>query len=138
MGLIMLIRPDGWRPTYEPSREAAFSSDPATPVVAYRLWQVRGATHIGGDDRRVEGQLRGLPALCPAEWRKRQEAAYCLSKPIAGRANSPESAVIHEGTPSPARECTCGLSAFYDPLPPQEGVSGVVTFTGRRSCTTSG
>jgi hypothetical protein len=134
MGLIMLMGPspeESWRPTYEPSREAEFSPDPARAIVAYRLWQVRGSTHVEGDVRRFEWRLCGVHPLCPAQWRKREAVAYCLSKPIAGRANSPELAVVHDDTPSPSRACTCGLSAFYEAPQPQPCVSGVVTIMGR-------
>jgi len=133
-GLIMLNGPTGdrtWRPTYEPSREHEFGDEQERPVVAHRVWQVRGATICEGASERFEWSLCGIHALCPDYWTSREEIAHCLSRPIAGRAGSPQSAVIHEDTAPPALQCTCGLSAFYDPFPARPGVSGVVTVSGR-------
>jgi hypothetical protein len=123
MGEILIAGPGargGWRPTYEPSSECDFSAEPGRPVLGYRLWQIRTP----------EDGLRGIHPFCPAQWRDRTKVAGCLSRPIAGRANSPELAVVHDTAP-PARECTCGISAFYDPLHGERGVSGVVAIEGR-------
>jgi hypothetical protein len=119
-------REGGWRPTYEPSSECDLSDQTTQPIVAYRMWQVRHYRHCPGGE--VTPALCGTHPLCPAQWRERGVAAYCLSRPIAGRAGAPELAIEHD-TPSPDRTCTCGVSAFYEPFE-SWGVSGVVALSG--------
>jgi hypothetical protein len=41
-----------------------------------------------------------------------------------------DSALFHS-SPAPARNCTCGLSAFYGPPLDGRGISGVIAVSGR-------
>ncbi len=134
MGEILIAGPGrggGWRPAYEPSSECDLGEIGERPIVVYRMWKVRRGHRYPGDVPFAD--LAGTQALCPAPWREREVTAYCLSKPIAGRAGQPELFVDHD-PPSPERRCTCGLSAFYDPLE-HWGMRGVGAVAGRASLT---
>jgi hypothetical protein len=131
MGEILIVGPGrdgGWRPTYEPSSERVFNPQAARPIVVYRFWQLR--RYRSWPAQEPGWGLFGIHPLCPSEWRERTVVAYCLSRPIAGRASQPESAIVHD-TPAPERGCTCGVSAFYEPLSGEPGVTGVVVIWGR-------
>jgi hypothetical protein len=128
----IIIAPHLLQPRYAPYREVTIGESEDPPLVAYRVWQIRG-TSVWPDGN-LTYELRGIHPLCPAAWTDRRHEGYCLSKPIHGRANRAHEYVPHDAAP-PVATCTCGVSAYYEPISDTgDGwpiVAGVVSLSGR-------
>ena len=128
----IIVAPHLRQPTYAPYREITIDPLSTARLVGYRVWQIRGARLW--PDMRLIYELRGIHPLCPAVWEHRRHDAHCLSKSIHGKANRTREYVRHDSAP-PVATCTCGVSAYYDPIEersdPWPVVAGVVSLGGR-------
>ena len=128
----IIIAPHLKQPRYAPYREIVIDSTFEVPLVAYRVWQVRGSRIW--PDLNLEYGLRGIHPLCPATWDNRRHAAYCLSKSIHARGNRTGDYVPHD-SPPPVATCTCGVSGYFEPIEDAgDGwpiVAGVLSVSGR-------
>lgn len=128
----IIVAPHLRQPTYVPYREVTIDPLSTGPLVAYRVWQIRGV-RVWPDTRLIH-ELRGIHPLCPVAWHHRRHDAHCLSKAIHGRANRAQEYVPHD-TPPPVATCTCGVSGYYDPIEDTGHgwpiVAGVISLSGR-------
>jgi hypothetical protein len=95
--------------TSSPSASAG-APDLAWPVIGFRQWRLVG------------GVLKSM--FVAGDWLAAEQHARCY----AGR---------HDGTVVPAKECSCGIYAYYDPVPrmasagTRELVAGVIVLWGQ-------
>ena len=128
----IIIAPHLNQPRYTPYREITIDSTSGKPVIAYRLWQIRGSRVW--PDMNLEYTLRGIHPLCPAMWDSSRKDAHCLSNAIHGRASRSHEYVPHD-SPPPVATCTCGVSGYFAPIEDVgDGwpiVAGLIRVSGR-------